>query len=96
VRERRNRADGDLPASPGVTLGVAVQVLKLDALYIQRLKRPLHVPIGNRCGLVFRDFRLRRHKPMALVGEMRVDEILVLLASPALRDAFLEGPKNLV
>jgi hypothetical protein len=81
VRERRKRADGDLAASPGVTLRVAVQVLKLDALDTQRLKRLLLVLIRNQGGLLFRAFRLREHKPMGLVREMRVGEFLILLGA---------------
>ena len=54
-----NRADGDLPATLGVTLGVAVQVLKRDSLDFQRDKGRLLVPFGNRGGLVFGPFRRR-------------------------------------
>ena len=43
-----NRADGDLPATLGVTLGVAIQVLKGDSLDFQRGKCRLLVPFGNR------------------------------------------------
>ncbi|SRR5579872_1146813 len=81
VRERRNRADGDLAASPSVTLRVAVKVRKLDALDLERLKRLLLAPTGNRGGLKFLAFRLREHKPVSLVGEMRVGEFFVLLAA---------------
>jgi len=54
-----NRADGDLPATLGVTLGVAIQVLKGDSLDFQRGKCGLLVPFGNRGGLVFGPFRRR-------------------------------------
>jgi len=40
-----NRADGDLPATLGVTLGVAVQVLKGDSLDFQCVKCRLLVSI---------------------------------------------------
>ena len=44
MRKGRDRADRDLSAPLRVTLDVAVQVLKLDSLDIQRLKGLLFVP----------------------------------------------------
>jgi hypothetical protein len=47
VREGRDRADRDLSAPRSVTLGVAVQVLKLDSSDIQYLKGLLFVPFRD-------------------------------------------------
>src|SRR2546428_3836888 len=79
VRESRDRVDGDLLATPGVTLGVSIRVFKVDSLDVQPLKSGLLVPSGNRGGLVFRALPLRPNKPMGLVGEMREGEFLFLL-----------------
>ena len=61
MREDRDRADRDLSATPRVSLDVAVQVLKLDSLDIQRLKGLLLVPIRDDGRLVFLAFRLREN-----------------------------------
>jgi hypothetical protein len=63
MREGRDRADRDLSAALRVTLGVAVQVLKLDPLDIQRLKGLLFVPFRDDGWLVFLAFRLRENEP---------------------------------
>jgi hypothetical protein len=63
MREGRNRADRDLSAPLGVTLGVAVQVLKLDSLDIQRLKSLLFAPFRDDGRLVLLAFRLRENEP---------------------------------
>ena len=60
---RRNRADSDPPATLCVTLSVAVQIFKRDALDFQGCKGCLLVPFGNRFRLVFRPFRLLQNKP---------------------------------
>ena len=61
MRKGRNRADRDLSASLRVTLGVAVQVLKLNPLDVQRLKGLLFVPFRDDGRLVFLAFRLREN-----------------------------------
>src|SRR5207245_4013411 len=81
VRECRNRANGDLPAAPSVTLGVSVKVLKLDSLDIQPVKSGLLVPFRNGGRLVFHAFRLRQNKPVGLVSEMREGEFLFLFGA---------------
>ena len=58
LREGRDRADCDLSAPLRVTLDVAVQVLKLDSLDVQPLKRRLFVSLGTSRRLVFRAFGL--------------------------------------
>ncbi len=85
VRECRNWADGDLPATSGAALGVAVKVFKLDSLDVQPLKCGLLVPSGNSRRLLFRTFRLGQNKPMGLVGEMREGEFLFLLGAVLFR-----------
>jgi len=78
---RGNRADGDLPATLRVTLGVAVQVLKWDSLDFQRGKCRLLVPFGKRGGLVFGPLRLRQDKPVGFVSKMREGKFLVLVGA---------------
>jgi hypothetical protein len=63
MREGRDRADRDLSAPLRVTLDVAVQILKLDSLDIQRLKGILFVPFRDDGRLVFLAFRLRENEP---------------------------------
>ena len=63
MREGRDRADRDLSAPLRVTLDVAVQVLKLGSLDIQRLKSLLFVPFRDDGRLVFLAFRLRENEP---------------------------------
>ena len=63
VREGRDRADRDLSAPLRVTLGVAVQVLKIDSLDIQRLKGLLFVPFRDDGRVVLLAFRLRENEP---------------------------------
>ena len=58
-----NRADGDLPATLGVALGVAVEVLERDTLDVQRGKRSLFVPFRDRRRLVFRTIGLPKNEP---------------------------------
>jgi len=62
-RESGNRADRDLPASLGVTLGVAVQVLERYALDVQRGKGSFFVPFRDRGRLVFCTIGLRKNEP---------------------------------
>ena len=61
MRQGRDRADRDLSAPLGVTLNVAVQVLKLDSLDFQRLKGLLLVPFRDDGRVVFLAFRLREN-----------------------------------
>jgi hypothetical protein len=68
--ESGNRADPDLPATLGVALRVAVQVLERHALDIQRGKGSLFVPFRDGGRLVFCAIGLRESEPMGLVGEM--------------------------
>jgi hypothetical protein len=63
MREGRDRADRDLSAPLRVTLGVAVQVLKLDSLDVQRFKGLLFVPFRDDGLLVLLAFRLRKNEP---------------------------------
>jgi hypothetical protein len=63
MREGRDRADRNLSAPLRVTLGVAVQVLKLDSLDSERLKGLLLVPFRDDGRLVFLAFRLRENEP---------------------------------
>ena len=63
LREGRDRADCDLSAPLRVTLDVAVQVLKLDSLDVQRLKGLLYVPFRDDGRLVLLAFRLRQNEP---------------------------------
>ena len=63
MREGCDRADRDLSAALRVTLGVAVQVLKLDSLDVQRLKGLLYVPFRDDGRLVLLAFRLRQNEP---------------------------------
>jgi hypothetical protein len=58
-----DRADRDLSAPLRVTLGVAVQVLKLDSLDVQRLRSLLFVPFRDNGHLVFLAFCLRENEP---------------------------------
>ena len=81
LRQGRDRADRDLSAPFRVTLGVAVQVLKLDSLDIQRLKGLLFVPFRYDGRLVFLAFRLRENEPMRFVSEVSEGEFLFLLAT---------------
>ena len=81
MTEDCDRADRDLSAPLRVTLGVAVQVLKLDSLDIQRLRGLLFVPFRDDGRVVFLAFRLAEDKPVCLVSEMRKGELLVPLSS---------------
>jgi len=63
MREGCDRADRDLSAPLRVTLDVAVQVLKLDSLDIQRLKGLLFVPFRDDGRVVLLAFRLRENEP---------------------------------
>jgi hypothetical protein len=58
ISEGRDRADRDLSAPRRVTLDVAVQVLKLDSLDIQRLKAFCSFHSGVTGGWYFLAFRL--------------------------------------
>ena len=63
MREGRDRAHRDLSAPPRITLCVAVQVLKLDSLDIQRLKGLLFVQFRDDGRVVFLAFRLGENEP---------------------------------
>ena len=63
----------------GVTLGVAVQVIKRNALDLQGCKRFLLIPFGNSWRLVLLAFCLRKHKPVVFVNKVR--ELLMLLGA---------------
>src|SRR6516225_6443608 len=89
VRQGRDRADRDLSAPLRVTLGVAVQVLKLDSLDFQRLKCLLFVPFRYDGRLVLLAFRLRENEPMRFVGEVSEGEFLFLLGAVFFRDGFV-------
>jgi hypothetical protein len=62
------RIDGDLAAAPGVTLDVAVQVFKRNALDLQCRKRLLLVPFGNCRRLILREASagMRKSEAVAL------------------------------
>jgi hypothetical protein len=62
-RESGNRADRDLPATLGVSLRVAVQVLERYALNAQRGKGSFFVPFRDGGRLVFHPFGLCKNKP---------------------------------
>src|SRR5579883_3015451 len=82
------RIDGDLAATPGVSLAVAVEVLKRDALDLQGCKRLRFVPFGNGWRLVFLAFRLSKHEPVRFISEVGIGEFLFLLGAVV----FLDGP----
>ncbi len=69
-RESGNRADGDLPATFRVALGVPVQVFERYALDVQRDKGSFLVPFRDGGWLVFCAIGLRKNEPMGFVGEM--------------------------
>ena len=69
--ESCKRTDSDLPAALCVTLRVAVQVLELNPMDVQSLKRLLLAPFGNSGRPIFRAFRLRENKPMGLVVQRK-------------------------
>ena len=62
-RESGNRADRDLPATLGVSLRVAVQVLERYTLDVQRGKGSLFVPFRDDGRLVFRAIGLPKNEP---------------------------------
>src|SRR5579883_2810567 len=80
--------DGDLAATPGVSLTVPAHVLERDALDLQSGKRFLLVPCGNNRRLILLTLGLRENKPVALVSEMGIGEFLFLLGPVV----FLDGP----
>src|SRR5215831_5385511 len=87
MRQGRDRTDCNLAAPLRVTLGVAVQVLKLDSLDVHRLKGLLFVPFRDDGRLVLLAFRLREKEPMRLVGEVCKGEFLFLLGAVFFRDS---------
>ena len=62
-RQSGNGADRDLPATFGVTLGVAVQVLERNTVDVQRGKGSFFVPFRDRGRLVFCTIGLRKNEP---------------------------------
>ena len=67
-RESRNGADCDLPATLGIALSVAVQILEWYTLDIQGGKGIFFVPFLDDGGLVFRPVGLRQNEPMGLAA----------------------------
>ena len=80
-RESGNRADRDPPATLGVALGVAVQVLERYTLDIQRGEGVFFVPFRDDGGRVFRTLGLRQNEPMRLVREMGKGKLLFLVGA---------------
>src|SRR6516225_3841295 len=79
VGEGSNRTNRDLPTSPGVSLGIAVQRLEFFAFDLQRYQRDLFAPLGKARWFVIFALRLGQGEPEGPQGEMCECELFLLL-----------------